>query len=196
MKPILLLVGVVFLSGCATPLNFFHKVSAVVKTPTTQMKQVGDAAQPATVTTSTTKNEFPIPWGAKVVVEMPSAPTPAVPPPIMTTSTTIEHVVGPTSFQPPAPPTAGALADANVKIWFWIGLAVGVAAAIFGLVRDWNLVMYGGIAVAGACAFAIFVQAHPLVFVVIGLGIALKFAGPWFWHTQLKNKQPPTTTPP
>lgn len=187
----LLLVCVVIMPGCVSPKNWFHKVSAVVKTPTTEVRQAGDVAQPAQVTTQTTKTDVPIPAGSTITIVTPAKTDDKKPDPVLVSTSTTEHVVGPTSFQPSAPPTPSQLADGQVKIWFWIGLAIGLAAAIFGLVRDWNFVMYGGIAVASACAFAIFVQAHPLVFVVIGLGIALKFAGPWFWHTQMKNKQPP-----
>ena len=77
-----------------------------------------------------------------------------------------------------------------MKIWFWLGLIVGVSAAIFGLVRAWNLVMWGGVAVAGACAFGIFVQQAPWLFAIIGAGVALKFAGPYIWHTQIKPTVP------
>lgn len=66
---------------------------------------------------------------------------------------------------------------------------VGLAVGLFGLVRGWDFVMYGGGAVAGACAFALFIQAHPLVFVVIGIGVALKIVGPLLWHTKLKHHE-------
>lgn len=189
MKPILLLVCLVFLPGCVSPNNWLHKVTAFVKTPSTEVKQAGDVAQPTQVTTQTTKTDVPIPPGSKVTIEIPvQKPDESTLPPVTLTSTTsTEHVIGPTSFQPPPPPAPSALADANLKIWFWLGLVVGGAAALFGLVRGWNLVMYGGLCVAGACAFAIFVQSSPWVFLVIGLGVALKFAGPYIWHTQVKQ---------
>jgi hypothetical protein len=198
---ILLLVGVVFLSGCTSPSNWFHKLSAVVKTPTSEVRQVGDAAQPVQVTTSTTKTEAPIPAGSKITIETPAQKPdePSKPTPTLVSSTTVEHVVGPTSFQPPSPPTPSQLADGQVKVWFWLGVLVGGCAAIFGLVRDWNLVMYGGLAVAGACLFAIFVQQSPWVLIVIGLGVGLKFAGPYIWHTQVKQTittSTDTTVPP
>lgn len=187
-----LLVCVVIMPGCVSPKNWLNRVSAVVKTPTTQVEQAGAVAQPTQVTTQTTKTDVPIPAGAKVTIEMPPA-KPDDKPTILTTSTTTEHVVGPTSFQPPLPPSPGDLASGTLKVWFYVGLVVGCAAALFGLVRGWNLVMYGGLCVAGACAFAIFVQSSPWVFALIGLGVALKFAGPYIWHTQIKKTETITT---
>lgn len=195
-----LLVGVVMLTaGCVSPSNWFHSVSASIKTPHAEVKQAGDVAQPAQVTTSTTKTELPIPAGAKVSIEIPvpveGKPTP--PPVVLSSVTTTEHVVAPTSFQPPAPPTPAQLADGQMKVWFWIGLIVGGAAALFGLVRGWNMVMYGGLCVAGACAFGIFVQNSPWLLAVIGLGVALKIAGPTLYHTvvkKLEEKQTPPTS--
>lgn len=77
-----------------------------------------------------------------------------------------------------------------MKIVFWVGLLVGVAAAIFGLVRMWNFVMWGGIAVAGASAIALFIHAYPWLLAVVGAGIALKFAGPYLWYTKVKHLEP------
>lgn len=181
-----LLVGVVTMCGCATPFSMFHKVSASIKTPSVLVKQTGDAAQPATVTTSTTKTEAPIPAGSRITIETPAAETKG-PVPMLTTTTTAERIVGPAAYAPPLGPTPSDIAGANLKIWFWVGLVIGSAAALFGLVRGWNLVMWGGICVASACALAIFVQTSPLVFALLGVGVALKLAGPYIWHTQIKQ---------
>lgn len=189
----LLLVVTVCLSACVSPLSWFSKAKAVVTTPKASIHQSGDVAVPAQTTVTTTKTEAPIPPGSRITIETPpTASNVAIP--TLVTSTITERATGPTSFTPSAPPTAVQLADANAKLWFWIGLCIGVAAALFGLVRDWNLVMYGGLAVAGACAFAIYVQQSPWVFAVIGAGVALKVAGPYIWHTSVKSTQTTTTS--
>jgi len=85
-----------------------------------------------------------------------------------------------------------------MKIWFWIGTLVGLAAGIFGLVRGWDLIMYGGGAIAAACLFAIFVQNYPWILAIIGIGAALAVAGPYLWHTKVKHLQgqtPPDAKP-
>lgn len=182
-------------SGCGT-LARFHKAATSVKLPSgTELHQTGDVAQPAQTTVTTTKTEAPIPPGSRITIETPVtlAGGRPQPPASLSTTTTTEHAVAATSFAPSAPPTPSQLADGQAKLWFWIGTFIGTAAAIFGLVRDWNFVMYGGLAVAGSCLFAIFIQAHPLIFVLIGVGIALKFVGPIIWHTKLK---PPISSPP
>jgi len=183
------LLVLLLLVGCTSPSGWLRKVSSVVKTPATEVRQSGDAAVPAQATVSTTQTSAPIPPGSKITIETPVAKEGALatPPPVLVTTTTTEHSSAPTSFQPPPPPSPSELATAQTKIWFWIGTIIGGAAAIFGLVRDWNLVMWGGIAVAGACLFAIFVQDSPWVLPVIGIGVALKFAGPYLWHTKLKG---------
>jgi hypothetical protein len=76
-----------------------------------------------------------------------------------------------------------------------IALIVGIAAAIFGLVRNWDLVMWGGAAMAGAAACGLFVQRHPVLFAVIGGGLALGIAGVLIWHLRLKGVKPDAALP-
>jgi hypothetical protein len=109
----------------------------------------------------------------------------------MVLNRTETHVDGPVAFTPPKQPTASELSDAKSDYWVKLGLyacvLIGGCGAIFGLVKDWNLVMYGGLAILGSGLFGLFVQRHPLLLVLVGLGIALKFAGPWLYHTKLKH---------
>lgn len=104
------------------------------------------------------------------------------------TETAIE---GPRSFVPDKAPTVGEEKKAQSDFWVNLGmkagLAIGVALAIFGLVRGWDMIMYGGGAVAGACAFGIFVEKHPILLTIIGLGVAVSVVGPYLWHTKLKK---------
>lgn len=103
-------------------------------------------------------------------------------------------ISGPVSFAPDKAPTVKEEADAKSDFWTALGLragaAIGVALAIFGLVRAWDMVMYGGAAVAGGCLFGLFVQKHPILLLIIGLGVALVVAGPILWHTKIKKIQP------
>ncbi len=104
-------------------------------------------------------------------------------------------IQGPVSFTPDKAPTVKEESDAKSDFWTTLGLragaAIGVALAIFGLVRAWDMVMYGGAAVAAGCLFGLFVQKHPVLLLIIGLGIALVVAGPLIWHTKLKKITPP-----
>jgi len=105
-------------------------------------------------------------------------------------------IAGPVAFTPDKAPTV--MEESQAKSDFWttlglrIGIAVGTAAAIFGLVRGWDMVMYGGAAVACASLFGIFVQKHPTLLLIIGLGLALVVVGPIIWHTKLKGITTPT----
>jgi hypothetical protein len=100
-------------------------------------------------------------------------------------------VQGPVAFTPDKGPTIGEEKAAQADYWTTLGLrvgmALGAAVAIFGLVRSWDLVMYGGAAVSGACLFGLFVQKHPVLMIVIGIGAALAVVGPIIWHTKLKK---------
>ena len=107
---------------------------------------------------------------------------------------------GPRSFVPDKAPTISEEKQAQSDYWVNLGmkagLVLGAAIAIFGLVRGWDFVMYGGAALAAACGFGIFVEKHPTLLFIIGIGSALAVVGPIVWHTKLKPKQdttPPTT---
>lgn len=113
----------------------------------------------------------------------------------MAVNRTETKVDGPIAFEPDKGPTVGEEKKAEADFWTSIGLkaglALGIAVALFGLVRGWDFVMYGGGALAGACAFGIFVEKHPLLLTFIGIGIALMVAGPVLWHTKIKPKPEP-----
>lgn len=104
-------------------------------------------------------------------------------------------IAGPVAFTPDKGPTVAEESAAKSDFWTILGLragiALGAAACIFGLVRGWDLVMYGGAAVAGASLFGLFVQKHPTLLLIIGLGVALVVVGPLIWHTKLKKITPP-----
>lgn len=164
--------------------------TATVTTPTgTVLTQTGDAATPASVSTKTATQTIVVP--AQSVVwqndQTGQLQYRLAKDSVMTAVTKTEEAKAPQAFTPPAPPTPGEEADAKAKFWYRIGVAVGGVAGVFGLVRGWDWVMYGGGSVAAGCLFGLFVQSHPVLLIVIGLGAAVAIAGPVIWHTKLKN---------
>lgn len=112
-------------------------------------------------------------------------------------------IQGPVAFTPDKAPTIAEEKEAQADFWTTLGLrvgmALGAAVAIFGLVRAWDYVMFGGAAVSGACLFGLFVQKHPGLLLIIGIGASLCIVGPLVWHTKLKklaiSEPPPKGTP-
>lgn len=98
---------------------------------------------------------------------------------------------GPRSFTPDKAPTIQEEKQAESDYWVNLGLKAGLvfgaAIAIFGLVRGWDFVMYGGAALAAACGFGIFVERHPFLLLIVGIGATLAIVGPSLWHTKLKK---------
>lgn len=179
----------VFLSGCAT----FRKAVAPRATLSLsgggKLEQSGDAQVPAKLAVSTSTNTLPLPSGSDLVFDqkLGTLTLRLSHDSTLKTETREEKAEAPQAFTPPAPPTPKEEASGRMHIWFSIGLVIGVAAGLFGLVRGWDMVMYGGACVAGACAFALFVETNPIVFILIGVGLALKVAGPTLWHSILKK---------
>jgi hypothetical protein len=107
------------------------------------------------------------------------------------TETAIE---GPKSFTPDKAPTIQEEKRAESDFWTDMGMKVGMvlggAIALFGLVRGWDMVMLGGAAISGASMAGIFLSRNPGLFLLIGGGLALSVAGPYLWHTKLKNLNP------
>lgn len=183
------------LAGCMTARKAISPIAKLVTPSGATVSQTGDAKTPAKVETNTSTRTVPLPAGTRIVFDekLGTVTLQLSQDSTLRTQTTIEKAEAPQAFTPPAPPTPQEEVAGKVHGWFWVGLVIGVAAGLFGLVRGWDFVMYGGLTVAAACAFALFVQAHPLVFVLIGLGVALKFVGPILWHTKLKHISKPTT---
>lgn len=203
----LFLILVVFVvSGCSSfkPTRHIAESPAISVSETGQVKVSGDAQTPSKVDTKKTDGRLAIPEGSRfefneklgvMTLVMAKASEIAV-------NRTETAVQGPVAFTPDRGPTVGEEAQARAGYWTHLGLMAGMvagaAAAIFGLVRGWNYVMYGGSAVSAACMFGLFVQKHPALLIIIGLGAALAFVGPIIWHTKLKhlsNDAPQTPAP-
>jgi hypothetical protein len=160
-----------------------------LRTEQIALDQKGPAEIPAAVEVADTVRTLPIPKGSQIVSNaeahtitvLPAAPT------TLTETTRKETATGPQSFQPPAPPTPAEIATGRATLYFQFGIAGGLALALFGLVRGWDFVMYGGSAIAGGCTLALLIDRNPLMFALIGVGLALCIAGPLLWHTKLKR---------
>lgn len=181
-------------AGCSVLSTFKKAVSpaATVTAGSTSVTQKGDALVPAVARTDSKKETLVIPAGSVVWQDAATgqlryrlgADAPLV------TETKAEQVSGATAFTPPKPPTAAEEADAKADFWTVLvyrgGMVVGIAAAIYGAMHAWPFVMWGGGAVGVACLFGLFVKSSPFLLVVIGIGLALKVAGPLLWHFKLK----------
>lgn len=193
----------IFLGGCLnkTPIRHITESPAVVVSEAGKVEVSGDAKTPSKVDTKKTDGRMTIPEGSRfefneklgvMTLVMAKASEMAV-------NRTETAVQGPVAFTPDKGPTVGEEMDAKSDFWTKLGLqialVVGGAAAIFGLVRGWDLVMYGGMALSGSALFGLFVQKHPTLLIFLGIGAALIVVGPWLWHTKLKklanNTQPP-----
>lgn len=193
-----LVIFCLFLTGCSSIWR-----PALPKTPTIEVKEgvvttSGDAKIPGKVDTKKTGSVLTIPEGSRFefneklgVMSLTMAKAGQIA--LNRTETAVE---GPVAFDPPKQPTVKEIAEAKSDYWtslgLKLGLAAGVAASLFGLVRGWDFVMYGGGCVAAACAFGIFVERHPILLAVIGLGAAAAIVGPWIYHTKLKHLDPAT----
>lgn len=181
-----LLAAVLLLAACGSPRA---RVGIVQGSPV--VDQSGPVAEPARAAVDTASAVVPIPTGSVVVLPPDAEPSRPVEirlsaPTELRAESRRETVAGSKSFSPPTPADE---ADGRARWVYRIGLALGLAAAAFGLVRGWDLVMTGGAAVAAACACAIFVERHPALFAIIGAGLALAAAGVWVWQTKLKPRE-------
>lgn len=186
----------ILLAGCkSAPQRHVAETPSVVVGQAGDVAMKGDTPNPAKVNTSTSESVMPIPEGSTFVFNE-KAGTLAL---TLSKATQIAvnrketMVEGAVAFTPDKAPTLKEEKDAQSDYWVKLGLYaavfVGGGAAIFGLVRGWNLVMLGGGSTLGAGLFGLFIERHPLILVVIGVGVALKFAGPYLWHFHLKPKE-------
>lgn len=156
------------------------------------LAQTGDAQTPATADTSAGSSALVIPAGTPVSIAADGTATFTAAEPVRIAATfSAFRAAGPGAFTPPAPPTPAEQARGWGVQVFQIALALGIAAAVFGLVRGWDFVMYGGAAVSAGAAFALFVASHPVLFAVLGLGLGAAVAGVVIWHTKLKRAPSP-----
>lgn len=188
MKAFVLVLAVFGLAAC----KHFRPPAAAVHAGSTGLQQTGAALVPAKAETITTRATIPLPAGTefRVVPVMPadSALAFTLPSSVpIEVETTAERVTGPQAFTPPAPPTPAQEAAGRASLLYKLGLGAGIALAVFGLVRGWDFVMYGGASIAAGCAFGLFVEQHPLLFAVLGAGLLAVVGGPLIWKFKLQK---------
>ncbi len=176
------------------------------KTPEVQVSRegvvslTGDSKVAPQVTTSRSDSVMPIPEGSTFVFNEKLGTM------VLTVSKATQialnrtetEVKGPVAFDPPKQPTVKDISDAKADYWTTLGLRAGVflgcCLAIYGLVEQWKLLMIGGGCITAASLFGLFQQAHPVLLAVIGIGLALCFAGPYIYHTAVKPLKPTDAT--
>lgn len=158
--------------------------------------QGGDAQTPATAATSAGRSSFTVPASVPVSVSPDGTASFTSPTPLtFTASFEAFRASGPSAFAPPAPPTPTDEAAGRASLWFRLGLAAGIAAAVFGLVKSWDAVAIGGGAVAVACLVALSLAVIPVwVWIVLGTGLAAIVGGPALWHLRVKPLTPRPVT--
>lgn len=193
VKPALAVFCLALLCGCASLPREPKPPAATIAAGGSSVTQTGTADVPARAEVMEESRSVPLPSGSELLIDeragtvsvrLSSATT-------LTSATRTERAEAPRAYQPRAPPTPSDLADGRATLLYRVGLAVGLALGVFGLVRGWDLVMYGGGAIAAACAAGLFVARHPTLFAVIGLGAALAVVGPIIWHAKLKRLPTP-----
>lgn len=101
------------------------------------------------------------------------------------------------AFEPQKAPTvkeiADAQSDASVKVKLYFALVAGLAMAGFGLVRGWDYVMWGGVAVAASSGFGLLLAKslddHPWISIVVTAGLAVSAAAVVIYFTKIKPKE-------
>jgi hypothetical protein len=155
-------------------------------------EQSGTVDNPATLTTTTGKTALTIPAHTPVTVLADGSFTfTAASPVAVATALDTAHLTGPRSYAPPAPPTPGDKADGTARLWAWVALAAGVAAAAFGAVYHWPGIALGGGCVAAAALVVIALAAVPAWVWTVGIVGLIVAVGGWaLWHLHVKKLYP------
>lgn len=187
------------LSGCSR-LAFW---SALPKTPETKVTtptganvtMTGDAKTPSKVDTNVTVSSLQLPSGQNIRFNASlgtydftlSQPT------TIETKATNTKVEGGIAYDPPKAPTLSEVKTETRKTWLYIAGFIGCAAALYGLIKDWHVVMVGGLCVAGAAVVGITISDYPWILPVICVAAGFAVAGPYIWHVLGHKNLTPTT---
>jgi hypothetical protein len=155
-----------------------------------QLYQDGLAQKPATATETTTQAAATVPPGVPVTAHPDGSITWTTAAPLSVVTTRTESAAtGPAAFEPPAPATPTEEAAGLASLWMRLGLVAGIAAGVFGLVKGWDFVAWGGGAIAAGCVAGMaLASVPPWLWLVFGVGAAACIIGPVIWHTKLKPK--------
>lgn len=181
----LLLLVFLFLAGCRNGLYVPKSpTSTVTTTDGTVITTTGDTPTPPKSEITKTKTTLPLALGQALVFDSRNGKLELTlsRDVTLTNEVTQTKIEGPTSFKPPAPPTISDVKKEERKTYLYVVLFLGVAAAIFGLVRDWHVLMVGGACVAGAAYLGIFVTDHPVITILVCAAGGFMVAGPYVYH--------------
>lgn len=179
-------------TGCSSVPRSAKSPAGESRAGEVSVSQSGDAAQPASAASATQTATIPLPEGSEAVFneKLGTLSVRLSAQSALTMTTRSDTATGPQAFTPPAPPSPADTATGRAVWVYRIALLVGAAAAVFGLVRGWDFVMYGGASVAVAAVIGLFVASHPVLVAVIGAGVAFAAAGVLIWHLRLKKHSP------
>lgn len=185
-------VAALLLSGCGSIPRIFNPAAATVTAGASAVTQTGTAEVPASAEVVTDTRSVPLPSGTEIIFDealgtvtlrLSQATT-------LATTTRTERATAPRSYAPPAPPTPVDEAQGRAALLYRLGLVLGGAAGVFGLVRGWDFVMWGGGAVAAGCALGIWLDRSPAALAIVGGGCAFAIAGVIAWHFKVKPALP------
>lgn len=201
MKPLAL----TLLFGASLALSACQSVRALASRPPsatataggTSISQDGAAATPAKASETTTQTAATIPPGVRVTASPDGSLSWVTAAPLSVVTTRTESAAtGPAAFTPPAPPTPTEEANGRAAFLMRLGLVAGLAAGAFGLLRGWDVLGWGGVAIAAGCFLGLALQAVPgWLLVIFGGGAAACVLGPLVWHWKLKPRPPLTPAP-
>ncbi|MCF3650162.1 hypothetical protein [Synoicihabitans lomoniglobus] len=186
---LLVVVALAVLAGCSKVPRSLKPAIASVTAGSTAVQQSGAAEVPARAEVNETVRTVPVPKGSEIVTDADTGNLRVIisEPTLLTETRRNEVSEAPQSFKPAAPPSPSDIANGRAVWFFRIGLGLGIALAVFGLVRGWDFVMYGGAAVAAGCGLSLFLQRNPLLAGLIGAGVLAAVVGPILWHWKLKR---------
>lgn len=190
------------ITACSTnPVRHIAVSPEVNVSETGIVKVTGDSQVAPQVDTKKTGSRMIVPEGSRFVFneklgEMTMVLSKASEIAVNRTETAVK---GPVAFTPDKGPTVGEEMEAKSSFWTVMvlrsALLIGGCAAVFGLVKDWPIVMWGGVSMATASLFGLFVNRHPVLMMIIGGAAAAIAVATFVWHTRLKKLEPQPAKP-
>ncbi len=178
--------ALVILAGCRSVPHVAEPPAATITTPSgATIKQTGDTPAPAKVETTRTKHTLPVPaalvWFdeklGRFVYQLSGDS-------VATVETVAERAEGPKAFEPPAPPTAAEIAQADGVRYFWLAaLGCTALAGLLAWRAHYLAAVCAGLAAVALPILARFVSTASAV----TIGAALVVAAVCFfaaWHIE------------
>lgn len=186
---------VVFLPGCVR--SQVESPRATITAGALTITQTGSALSPASAASKTRTASVTLPAGSALEIKDNGGVSATIPAPaLLVIESREDSATGPAAFHPPGPPSPVEEAAGIAARWCWAMMLGGVILAGLGIYWRGPLVIAGGVIVAGAGAFGLFIAANPWILTVGGVGVILAASGFALWHLWLKHRQGPARRPP